>query len=86
LNGISTGSVPKHAIASNLDIEYMFFAIPKCIGEHVLDAFAASSESLDRLAVGGPDEALTVCVPVELEAFLLEHALGDRKTDPEPVG
>jgi len=85
LDRIPTRRVAKHAIAGHLDIEDVLLPVAPGVRDDPLDTLAAAAQALQRVAVLGPDQALAVRIPVELETLLVEHVLGDGEADAEPV-
>lgn len=63
----------------------MLFSISPFIGNNPFHAFPATSQTLQRTTIFGPDEALIVCIPVEFQVFLVPHVLGNCQVDAKPV-
>jgi hypothetical protein len=86
LNRISTRSVAEHAIARHLDVECVLLAIAEAVWQDPLDALAAARQTVYCVPIFCPDETLVVCIPVELQALLLQQVLRHGDLHLEPMG
>lgn len=85
LDRVSTRSVAKHAITRHLDVEGMLLAVAEGLGQDPLVSLTTASQAVNRVSMLGPNQALVVRVPDELEVFLLQQVVGHGELDLEPV-
>jgi hypothetical protein len=66
LDRVSAGCISKHAIARHLNIKDMLLPIAPSVWDDPLHPLPTPRETLERVPVLRPDEALIIRIPVEL--------------------
>lgn len=85
LDAVAAGSIAEHAIARHLNVDGMRLAVAERVRENPLHTLVPARQSLERLPVVGPDQALVVRIPVQLEQILVTEFRRHREDDLEPV-
>jgi hypothetical protein len=85
LDRVPAGCISKHAIARHLNIEDMLLPIAPSVRDDPLHPLPTPRQTLERVPVLRPDEALIIRIPVELKPLLFTEPFGDRQADAEPV-
>lgn len=86
LDGVASGSIAEHAIASHLDVEDVLLSISIAVRKYPFGTLAATGQAMHGIAILSPDEAFVISVPVELEMVLVTEFGGHGQVDAEPMG